>query len=184
MARIHIDNRENKGGFGAIPAGEYRVKIESAEMKQGPKSEYVSLQLRVLDGEYANRVLFDNLILGNNDISEKRLNNFFDACGFDGGTHDADTNDLVGIEIIVETYVEDKKDGYGEKARVRVFKSALTEAKVEEKLPMPPKRPQNEEGEELPNETQPKNEDKSAKKQPIKSASQPATKQSDDPFTI
>ena len=73
-----IDTMADLGGFTAteveppqafkpLPAGDYRCIIEHSEMKptKNGNGEMLVLRLKVLDGDFKNRVLFDRLNLKN-----------------------------------------------------------------------------------------------------------------------
>lgn len=53
--------------FDTLPAGDYVAAIVDSEMKptQAGTGEYLKLKWQILEGQYANRVLFENLNLQN-----------------------------------------------------------------------------------------------------------------------
>lgn len=64
---FNADEVEPQQEFSALPKGTYVVCIEESEMRDTKNGDgkYLNLRLRVLDGEFKNRVLFDRLNLFN-----------------------------------------------------------------------------------------------------------------------
>lgn len=58
---------EPNQGFDAIPAGDYRACIVASEVKstKDGKGRYVKLTFQILDGQFQNRKLWENLNLWN-----------------------------------------------------------------------------------------------------------------------
>lgn len=74
--------------FEAIPAGWYNCIIMGSEMKptKDGQNQYLRLTLKVLDGQYANRQLFDNLNLTHSnpvavEIAQRKLSAYCHATG-------------------------------------------------------------------------------------------------------
>lgn len=61
--------------FEPIPAGWYNIRIVESEMKptSNQKGAYLALTLQVIDGQYANRKLFDRLNLDNENATAKEI---------------------------------------------------------------------------------------------------------------
>ena len=104
------ENNESSG-FSVIPEGNYHVMIDKSEWKdtKAGTGKYINFQMKVVDGEYAGRVLFDilNLINPNPvavDIARKTLNSMCQACGL---TNVEDTDELHGIVFEVKVKVEE-----------------------------------------------------------------------------
>ena len=62
-----IENQEASSGFEALPQGNYLAIIEETEEKKtnAGTGSYVKVKLRIVEGQYTNRVIFDNLNLDN-----------------------------------------------------------------------------------------------------------------------
>lgn len=58
---------EPNAGFDPLPPGEYEATIVASEFKQTKNGdgEYLSLEVKILSGQYQNRVLYENLNLKN-----------------------------------------------------------------------------------------------------------------------
>lgn len=74
--------------FEALPAGWYNFIIVGSEMKptKDGQNQYLRLTLKVLDGQYANRQLFDNLNLTHSnpiavEIAQRKLSAYCHATG-------------------------------------------------------------------------------------------------------
>jgi len=63
------------GMLDPVPSGVYNVKIVESEMKptSDAKGQYLSLTLEILDGEFAERKLFDNLNLVNDNATAVQI---------------------------------------------------------------------------------------------------------------
>jgi len=77
---INPEDEVKGGSFEPIPQGEYHLLIEDAEVKRTKSGtgSYLSLRFQVLDGDFAGRILFDNVtIMHDNqqavDIGKEKL---------------------------------------------------------------------------------------------------------------
>ena len=65
MAQLNFNTEgiENIEDFSPIPKGEYTAVIVNSEIKtaQSGKGQYLALEFEIIDGEYNNRKLFNNL---------------------------------------------------------------------------------------------------------------------------
>lgn len=84
-------NNETMDDRSPIPAGDYIAHIVKSEMKQtkAKTGHYLALQFKVLEGDYAGRVLFTNLNLDNPnpmavEIANKELNSICQAVNLEG----------------------------------------------------------------------------------------------------
>jgi hypothetical protein len=68
-------DENDAGGFAPLPAGNYRVYIDSAETKQNKNNGgfHVSVTLKVVDGEYNGRLLFQNFNIENNNETAQKI---------------------------------------------------------------------------------------------------------------
>ena len=110
-------------GFEPLPEGEYKVILQSAD---GPietankTGSYLKLKFQVIEGEFKNRIVFENLNLwrtGNTEkdkttirIAQSRLR---DLCLAVGKTRIKDTMELVNKPLIVRLKVRDSGGNFG-----------------------------------------------------------------------
>lgn len=90
MAQLNFDARQvdPQQSFEPIPAGWYNMMIVESEMKPTSNGQgaYLQLSLKVVDGQYAGRQVFDRLNLQNQnpvaaEIAYKRLSAYCHATG-------------------------------------------------------------------------------------------------------
>lgn len=90
MAQLNFDARQvdPQQSFEPIPAGWYNMMIVGSEMKPTSNGQgaYLQLSLKVVDGQYAGRQVFDRLNLQNQnpvaaEIAYKRLSAYCHATG-------------------------------------------------------------------------------------------------------
>ena len=103
--------------YAALPAGNYVAQVERSEVKQTKDGtgSYLSLGFKVMDGDYAGRVLFGNITLTNKnsqaqEIGRKQLIKLSTACGLG---HLQDSEQLHGIPVMIK--VSDSRVYEGEK---------------------------------------------------------------------
>ena len=103
------DNNETTG-FSVIPEGSYQAHIIKSEWKttKAGDGEYINIHLVILDGEFAGRMLFENLNMVNpnkiaEDIARKTLNSICTACKLQAVE---DTDELHGIPMEVKVKVK------------------------------------------------------------------------------
>lgn len=101
--------------FSALPEGKYNVQIQKTEIKRNKAGtgSYAAYEMRVLDGQYANRVVFYNINVDHPskqavDIGNREHARLAEACGLD---HIDDTDDVNGKTVTITLSVE--KDGSG-----------------------------------------------------------------------
>lgn len=65
---------EPNKGFDVMPAGEYDAVIVASEMKEtaDKTGKYLKLELQIINGEYQNRKIWDNLNLVNNGKNKEK----------------------------------------------------------------------------------------------------------------
>jgi hypothetical protein len=116
MAKLHFDLNEVKesSGFSPLPSGEYTAIVASETMKttQSGNGEYLALQIQIIEGEYADRKIFENLNIHNaneqaEQIARSNLKALGIACGLPGDF--SDTSDLLDRPFIVRLGI-DRKD--------------------------------------------------------------------------
>jgi hypothetical protein len=123
-------------GFELLPAGDYLVSCESAELKstKDGSGEFLNAKFSVVSGEFVNRKVFQmfNLVNKNTqavEIGRKQLKGFLVAAGatsFQLTSADA----LCGMKAIA--VVKIKTDAqYGDKNIISYFKTAPASDKVD-----------------------------------------------------
>jgi len=92
MARLFTpanteNNNEGMNDYSAIPVGDYAGMIVKSQMKKTKAGDgsYLDLQIRIIDGKYKGRILFDKLNLDNPNpvavqIANKTMNSICQAC--------------------------------------------------------------------------------------------------------
>jgi Protein of unknown function (DUF669) len=130
MARLEFDASqvEPQAGFEVIPPGWYNVMIDESEMRptRDNTSEYLQLRYTVIDGQYANRKLFERLHIANanpvaREIAYKQLSAIAHSVGV---LQVADSQQLHGIPLKVKVRIRKDPDGfYDDQNDVRDYKS-------------------------------------------------------------
>jgi len=97
-------NQEVLNDFTPVPPNDYKVIIAKSEFKKtkAGTGHYLSLQMKIIEGEYKGRILFENLNLDNPnptavEIANKALNTICKACNKVGVQ---DSEELHGIPMI------------------------------------------------------------------------------------
>jgi len=121
MAQLNanLSNVEGQIGFETLPPGWYRARVESSEIKEGPKGNYINWTFGIVGKP--NRV-WDRMSLSN-EISMKRLKGMAIACGHKNPNFIADTEELHGLECMVRLKLETDETGqYEPKNAISAFK--------------------------------------------------------------
>lgn len=102
-------NQEVLNDFTPVPPNDYKVIITKSEFKKtkAGTGHYLSLQMKIIEGEYKGRILFENLNLDNPnptavEIANKALNTICKACNKVGVQ---DSEELHGIPMIATVAV-------------------------------------------------------------------------------
>lgn len=124
---FNVSEVDPNQGFDAIDAGEYKVIVTDSEMKQtkAGNGQYLQVSLKVLDGSFANRVLFDRFNVVNpnetaQQIGRAQLSSLCHAAGKPGAQ---DSYELHNIPVIVKV-VKIPDEQYGDKNEIKSYKSA------------------------------------------------------------
>jgi len=124
---IDLNDVDPMGEFTPLPTAEYEVMIQDSDMKVSSKGDnYISLQFVVLDGEYKDRILFENLFLWHANettqkIAKQKLLAIQMACGFTDNVESSET--LHNIPLILKVkYIPDgpNKKGVFEEAHNKI----------------------------------------------------------------
>jgi len=113
--------------FSPIPPGEYRAEIteSSIDPTKNGTGEMLKLTFRVLDGQYAGRLLWDRLNIRNqNPIAQEiALRTLSSICHAVGRINVQDSAQLHGIPVFVKVAI--KADaGYEPSNQIKAYKSA------------------------------------------------------------
>jgi hypothetical protein len=140
MPMINFGEVEDVQQFTPIPPGRYpfRVeRVEEAETQNG--DEMWRLGLRVLEGKYAGRWVFDNLVFSKTAL--KRVKSFCKAVGIDvNGDVDLESDALRGRKGEATVDIEEYVDLNGKATKRNVvpftgYEPAAAEAEDEDALP-------------------------------------------------
>jgi hypothetical protein len=133
---FNAKDNEKMGGFDPIPAGWYLVEITKSEMKDtsAGTGRYLTCQLKVLEGEYEGRYLFNlmNLVNPNStavEIAQKELASMCEACELD---EIEDSTELHGIPMAVRVVIKPESGGYPPKNEIKAYKPGDEMPEVEE----------------------------------------------------
>lgn len=108
---FNTEDHEASSGFEPIPAGVYLAEITKTQIKdtKDKTGKYISVQFKIVEGEFAKRFIFTNLNIVNKnpiavEIANKELKSICLAVGFDGELED--TEDLheipLGIKVVIK----------------------------------------------------------------------------------
>jgi len=110
-----------------LPAGQYQCEIKGADVKdtKAGTGKYISLDLCVNDGQFANRRIFGNINVRNpnpvaEEIGRAQLGELMRAVGL---AKLSDSDQLIGCVLQVKVNVK-KDDQYGDRNEIKSFKSA------------------------------------------------------------
>lgn len=123
--------------FGLLPKGEYKVLVDKLEQRPTKKDAHlvesgakkitevnwmVSVKLIVIEGEYKNRIIFDNFNMKNESpqaeqIGRGQFAGFVKACGLNPDT--ANEDDLINRIVIAK--VDSKEQTYNGETKEQNF---------------------------------------------------------------
>ena len=125
MAEINYQtNDEKMNDFSAIPAGDYIAQIKNDEIKESKTgAKYLALSWEILDGQYAGRIIFDNLNLWHSKqqvqaIAQGAMNAICIAAGFPNGVKDS--GELHRKAILLKVAVKTDKT-YGDQNTIKKY---------------------------------------------------------------
>lgn len=123
---FNAKDSDKMGGFDPIPAAWYLVEVTKSEMKEtaAGTGKYLTCQMKILEGEYKGRYLFNlmNLVNPNQvavEIAQKELASMCEACGLD---EIEDSTELHGIPIAVRVIIKAESGGYPAKNEIKAYK--------------------------------------------------------------
>jgi hypothetical protein len=111
-----------------LPPGDYRVQIVRSEMKatKNGDGQYLELEMDVLDGEHANRKIWDrlNLVNANEQAAQIAQRTLSAICHAVGVLHVSDSEQLHMRPMVAVVKVEPRRDRPGEVSnRINGYKS-------------------------------------------------------------
>ena len=109
---------EPMNDFSPIPTGEYTAVITASDMKdtKSGSGKYLQLTYQIVDGEYKNRLIFENINLINSNevavqIAQKTLSSICHAVGV---LHPKDSNELHDKPLMIKVGIRPASGEYGE----------------------------------------------------------------------
>ena len=136
-----IDENAGGGNFEPLPAGQYMVAINTAEVKENRSGtgSYLALAFDVIDGPHTGRKLWENLTVHHDNetaqnIGRGRIKKLCRSLGLKGV---ADSAELAGMQLMLRLNVARKKDGSGMENRVAAYE-AVAPAQPPAKTPAKP----------------------------------------------
>lgn len=130
MAQLNFDARQvdPQPSYDPIPAGWYNAMITESEMRPTSNGQgaYLQLTLKIIDGQYAGRLVFDRLNLQNQnpvaaEIAYRRLSAY---CHATGVIQIQDSQQLHGIPLKIRVAVRTDSTGqYDPSNEVKAVKS-------------------------------------------------------------
>ncbi len=115
-------------GFEVLPAGTYTGHIIQSEMKETKAGTgmFLELRIQVLDEPYTGRLVFERLNLVNPNetavkIAQRTLADLCEACGVD---EVEDSEELHGIEFMMDVKIDPPRGDWGESNSVKKYSKA------------------------------------------------------------
>lgn len=130
MAAINFDATTvaPNASFDPLPAGWYNANITGSEMKptKDGSGAYIQLELTILDGQYANRKVFDRLNVQNNSqvAQEIAYATLSSICHATGVIQVQDTSQLHGIPLEVKLSVRAATENYEASNDVKGYRAS------------------------------------------------------------
>lgn len=136
---FNAKDNEKMGGFEPIPEAWYLLEITKSEMKKtnAGTGSYLTCQLRVLEGEYKGRYIFNLMNLDNPnptavEIAQKELASICEACGLD---EIEDSTELHGIPMACRVVIKEGSGGYPPKNEIKAYKAENEMPEEEDESP-------------------------------------------------
>lgn len=113
MPRIDFSNVSDNNDFAPIPDGHYVGRLTDVEIDRTKAGDEMwRLRWTIEGGEYAGRLLFDNLVFSSKALSRVKL--VCGCCGLDTtGTVELEPTMLLDKRIEITTYQEEYTDDAG-----------------------------------------------------------------------
>lgn len=124
---FNTSNVADDEGMDLIPEGWYIAQINKSELKDtSTGGKYISLHFKIVEGEYAKRMVFANLNIVNANattvkIAEQQLKKICTALGLE---EIEDTAELHGQDLQIKVKIQAATSNYPAKNDVKDFKAA------------------------------------------------------------
>lgn len=130
-----------------LPPGEYVVQIIASEMrptKAADGSEYLWMEMDIIQGEYTNRKLWTRLNLKNHNAAtvESAYRDLSAICHATGQLEISNTEMLHYKPMVVVVKVKPPKNGYEASNEIKGYKSMAGGAPAQQSQPRPAAAPQ------------------------------------------
>ena len=118
-------------GFDPVPAGDYPAQIVDSEVTSSKQDNMMlTLTWLVIEGEYAERMIFDRAMLSGSEKSvafgKRRLKTIADAIGHPNPNRIDDSAELHGLPCLITVTVRKGNEGYSDSNEVKDYKSLST----------------------------------------------------------
>ena len=101
--------------FAPIPAGNYVAEVNRSEVKQtrDGRGSYLSLSFKIIEGEFAGRLIFQNITLTNANVTAQTIGReqMAQLAGACGVLQLQDSEQLHGIPVGIRVAIETDKSG-------------------------------------------------------------------------
>jgi len=121
MAQLNanLNDYDSQEGFDPLAPGWYQARVANSEIKNGPKGDYINWEFDIIG--HPNKV-WDVMSLGN-EVSMRRLKTLATCSGHRNPNYIGDTEELHGLECLVNLKVETDPTGqYEPKNKIKGFK--------------------------------------------------------------
>jgi hypothetical protein len=115
-------------GYSPIPEGHYAAMIVDSEVKDTAAGDgsYLKLIFTVIDGDYKDRVIYDNINLVNkNKTAERtgkaRLESIAQAVGMSPGEELTDSAQLHDVPMSIKVGIRPARDGYDAQNTIKAY---------------------------------------------------------------
>lgn len=129
MANLNFNAQtvEPQAAFDPLPAGWYPMQIVESELKPTSNGEgqYLQLKLQVINGDHANRVVYErlNIVNKNSTAQEIAYRNLSAICHATGVIQVEDSQQLHGIPMEVKLGVRPAQNGYDASNEVKGYRA-------------------------------------------------------------
>ena len=130
LSDVNMDGVQPAADYSPLPAGEYTAAITASEIKQTKDftGKYIKLEITIVDGQYKNRKLWQNLNLWNRskeavDMAKRELASIKKATGV---TNPQDTSQLHGHPVIIKLGIKPASDGYDAQNVIKLWSPMAT----------------------------------------------------------
>lgn len=131
MASLDFDSttvQASEDKFGVIPANKYIAQIVDSDLEDNKAGtgQILKLQYQILDGEFTNRVIFQNLNIKNANDTAQRIaqENLSAICKATGVARLSDSSQVHNIPMTVRVAIQKDKTGqYEDRNEVKAWEA-------------------------------------------------------------